>query len=125
MSNSIINKVFSRFPSLIPEIQEICSKVLALECDASRVYVDAILDSEQGYIFTNDYTYLMKRASVVKSKDDGQQEDASSMFVRDMRNRIDSYFGIVVRNVRDSLPKIIGFFLVKKVQVRSYQSTTN
>jgi len=67
----------------------------------------------------------MKRASVVKSKDDGQQEDASSMFVRDMRNRIDSYFGIVVRNVRDSLPKIIGFFLVKKVQVRSYQSTTN
>ncbi len=38
------------------------------------------------------------------------------MFVREIRARIDAYFKIVVRNVRDSVPKIIGYFLVKASQ---------
>jgi hypothetical protein len=40
------------------------------------------------------------------------------MFVKEIRARIDSYFKIVVRNVRDSVPKMIGFFLVKASQER-------
>jgi hypothetical protein len=35
----------------------------------------------------------------------------------ELRARIDSYFQLVVRNVRDSIPKAIGFFLVKASQV--------
>jgi len=34
----------------------------------------------------------------------------------ELRARIDAYFGIVVRNVRDSVPKAIGYFLVRSVQ---------
>jgi len=30
--------------------------------------------------------------------------------------RIDAYFRIVVRNVRDSIPKTVGYFLVKNTQ---------
>jgi len=30
--------------------------------------------------------------------------------------RLDTYFRIVLRNVRDFIPKSIGFFLVKRVQ---------
>lgn len=30
--------------------------------------------------------------------------------------RIDKYFGLVLRNVRDTIPKQIGFFLVRKSQ---------
>ena len=33
-----------------------------------------------------------------------------------MRKRIDHYFTIILRNVRDSIPKAVGFFLVKKSQ---------
>lgn len=33
-----------------------------------------------------------------------------------MRKRIDQYFTIVLRSVKDSVPKAIGFFLVKKSQ---------
>ena len=33
-----------------------------------------------------------------------------------MRKRIDAYFEIVLRNVKDSVPKAIGYFLVKKSQ---------
>jgi hypothetical protein len=33
-----------------------------------------------------------------------------------MRVRIDSYFNIVLRNVKDSIPKAVGYFLVKQSQ---------
>ena len=38
------------------------------------------------------------------------------MFVREIRQRIDTYFKIVLRNVRDTVPKQIGSFLVKMSQ---------
>ena len=41
---------------------------------------------------------------------------AQNSFVRDLRNRIDSYYQIVLRSVKDSIPKAIGFFLVRKSQ---------
>ena len=37
-------------------------------------------------------------------------------FVMEMRKRIDAYFDIVLRNIRDSVPKAIGCFMVKKSQ---------
>lgn len=40
------------------------------------------------------------------------------MFVKEIRARIDAYFKLVVRNVRDTIPKAIGFFLVKSSQER-------
>jgi hypothetical protein len=40
----------------------------------------------------------------------------SNVFVSEMRKRIDAYFEIVLRNVKDSIPKAIGYFLVKKSQ---------
>ena len=33
-----------------------------------------------------------------------------------MREQIDAYFGICLRSVRDSVPKAIGYFLVKRSQ---------
>lgn len=39
-----------------------------------------------------------------------------NVFVRDLRKKIDTYFAIVLRNVRDTIPKQIGFFLVRKSQ---------
>ena len=38
------------------------------------------------------------------------------MFVREIRQRIDTYFKIVLRIVRDTVPKQIGYFLVKMSQ---------
>jgi chaperonin cofactor prefoldin len=38
--------------------------------------------------------------------------------VNEIRARIDAYFKLVVRSVRDTIPKSIGFFLVKASQER-------
>jgi dynamin 1-like protein len=40
------------------------------------------------------------------------------LFVKEIRARIDAYFKLVVRNVRDAIPKTIGYFLVKSSQER-------
>jgi dynamin 1-like protein len=42
----------------------------------------------------------------------------SNLFVKEIRARIDAYFKIAVRNVRDTIPKTIGYFLVKASQER-------
>jgi hypothetical protein len=39
-----------------------------------------------------------------------------TIFVAELKARLDTYFKIVVRNVRDSIPKIIGNFLVRAAQ---------
>lgn len=36
--------------------------------------------------------------------------------MNELRTRIDSYFQIVLKSVKDSIPKAIGFFLVRKSQ---------
>lgn len=38
---------------------------------------------------------------------------SNNIFVNEIRARIDAYFKIVLRSVRDSIPKTIGFFLVR------------
>lgn len=42
-------------------------------------------------------------------------------FVKELRARIDDYYQIVVRNVRDTIPKQIGYFLVRKSQEKLHQ----
>merc|ERR1719265_180870 len=40
----------------------------------------------------------------------------SGPFVNEIRRRLDAYFLLVCRNVRDAVPKAIGYFLVRQVQ---------
>lgn len=40
----------------------------------------------------------------------------SAAFIKEIRERLDAYFGIVLRNIRDIVPKIIGCFLVRQLQ---------
>lgn len=43
-------------------------------------------------------------------------QGGGNVFVQELRQRIDQYFSIVLRNVKDSIPKTIGFFMVRKSQ---------
>eukprot|EP00914_Ancora_sagittata_P008403 GHVO01016390.1.p1 GENE.GHVO01016390.1~~GHVO01016390.1.p1 ORF type:complete len:563 (+),score=104.90 GHVO01016390.1:64-1689(+) len=40
----------------------------------------------------------------------------SEEFLSEIRFRLDAYFGLVIRNVRDIVPKTIGYFLVRQIQ---------
>ena len=43
---------------MIPEVMDIITQVLIAERESTRQIVEAIIDSEQNYLFTNDMDYL-------------------------------------------------------------------
>ena len=65
LASQIVDKIFMRFPSLRPEIMDIIVQVLQGERDRAREIMEAVIDSEQNYLFTNDHDYKENRSSIV------------------------------------------------------------
>mmetsp|Transcript_75597 Transcript_75597/g.179652 ORF Transcript_75597/g.179652 Transcript_75597/m.179652 type:complete len:780 (+) Transcript_75597:76-2415(+) len=55
-------------------------------------------------------------SSFVSREQKRKEQRYSGPFVQEIRARLDAYFAIMIRNVRDSIPKAIGFYLVRAVQ---------
>jgi vacuolar protein sorting-associated protein 1 len=121
LAEEIAQKVFSRFPGVVGDIMEIVSRVLLNQKDKSCKVVQAIIQSEEGYLFTNDKEYMEKCTDIVPS-DDSEDKEApkktsrNQSYVNEIRKRLDMYFRIIVRGIRDSVPKAIGFFLINGIQ---------
>ena len=45
-----------------------------------------------------------------------QPQDMKKIFINEIRSRIEAYFKLIVRNLRDSIPKTIGMNLVKSIE---------
>jgi len=71
IAHSIVDKIFQRFPTMIPEIMEIIVKVLSTEREHAREIVEALIDSEQNYLFTNDQNYKDNRTDIVTNEKPG------------------------------------------------------
>lgn len=70
MSHGIVERVFQRFPALIPEVIDVITQVHTQERDKCREIVEAIIDAEQNYLFTNDSDYLQNRTDIVPMQND-------------------------------------------------------
>jgi dynamin 1-like protein len=99
---------------------------------------------EMNYLFTNDHEYLNNFTTFIpkqqnqlqinnsnsnntnngqnKDKDNindfkpQSQLDATNIFIKEIRSRIEAYFKLIVSNLRDSIPKIMGNYLVKEIE---------
>jgi len=60
-----VDRIFQRFPSLIPEIMDVIVRVISKERDHAREICEAIVDSEQNYLFTNDQDYKDNRSEII------------------------------------------------------------
>ena len=78
--------------------------------------VDSIIDMDINQLFTNDYEYMTNWTSHVKDSKKNEGAEGKNIFIREVRGRIDSYFKIIVRNLRDSIPKALGYTLVKTIE---------
>lgn len=67
------------------------------------------MNCEENYIFTNDPAML--EMPKIDNKDVSK---AGSAMVYELRVRLDNYFNIIIRNLRDTVPKILGQFLVNR-----------
>jgi len=43
-------------------------------------------------------------------------QSKQSSFIKEIRSRIDSYYNLVLRSIRDIVPKQVGYFLVQRAQ---------
>ena len=141
LSGKIMEKIFIRFPQAINDMTDLVSNYLIEERDKTKYLVDSIVDMEINYLFTNDYDYLnnfttfipkQQRQQMMKegnkggpgnNKEKDMNEfkpqppiDTKTIFIKEIRNRIEAYFKLIVRNLRDSVPKIMGNYLVKEIE---------
>ena len=145
LSGKILEKTFTRFPQAVNDMSDLVSNYLTEERDKTKYLIDSIVDMEINYLFTNDYDYLNNFTTFIpkqarpasNSNQQGgdpnkqnmnnnnnmnneikpqQSFDAKKIFINEIRNRIEAYFKLIVRNLRDSIPKVMGNFLVKEIQ---------
>jgi dynamin 1-like protein len=141
LSGKIMEKTFTRFPQAINDMTDLVSNYLMEERDKTKYLIDSVVDMEINYLFTNDYDYLnnfttfipkQTRQSQVMNDNKGDPKggnnnlnneikpqppiDAKNIFINEIRNRIEAYFKLIVRNLRDSIPKIMGNYLVKEIE---------
>ena len=142
LSGKILEKTFTRFPQAVNDMSDLVSNYLLEERDKTKYLIDSIVEMEINYLFTNDYDYLNNFTTFIpkqtqqslnasssgndinKNKDGNinneirpqQPFDAKTIFIKAIRNRIEPYFKLIVRNLRDSIPKVMGNFLVKEIQ---------
>ena len=141
LSGKILEKSFQRFPQIINDMGDFINTFLVQVRDKAKYMVDCIVEMEINYLFTNDYDYLNNFTTFVpKNQNPGNHNaggnrntndnnnlnnnqggykppvDAKTIFVKEIRNRIEAYFKLIVRNLRDSIPKCIGNNLVNEIE---------
>jgi len=65
IAQSIVDRIFIRFPNMIAEVMDVIIQVLQAEREKCRAIVESIIDGEQNYLFTNDADYLANRTDIV------------------------------------------------------------
>ena len=145
LSGKILEKTFTRFPQAINDMTDLVTNYLIEERDKTKYLIDSVVDMEINYLFTNDYEYLNNFTTFIpknqrpvnpNNNQPGQQGqagqavgnnnnneirpqppiDPKTIFIKEIRNRIEAYFKLIVRNLRDSIPKIMGNYLIKEIE---------
>lgn len=107
----IMDHVFKKFHVLHTEIKDTFLKELNDSKHEIRKILNNLVSCEDNYLFTNDPLFLQTTVHTEKNK---KIMSATQLLVRELRGKINNYFFIIVRNLRDIVPKLIGQFLVKK-----------
>eukprot|EP01017_Pseudomicrothorax_dubius_P031240 TRINITY_DN3969_c0_g1_i1.p1 TRINITY_DN3969_c0_g1~~TRINITY_DN3969_c0_g1_i1.p1 ORF type:complete len:739 (-),score=167.68 TRINITY_DN3969_c0_g1_i1:104-2320(-) len=119
---AIVEDTLKRFPSLIGLVRESLMQVLAEEREKTKELVLGVVDSEANYVFTNDSEYLLQRNNFLLGQNVRKLEDPSKAIVYEMRARIECYYSVVLRNSRESIPKLVGRFFLQKSMERCEQT---
>lgn len=106
------SKKMSRFPNLTKKIKnELTANILTDEMDVTNKKIDELLRTEINYIWTDDEVF--RDALNNLSGKNLQDEDTN---VRQMNMLLKLYYDTIIENVRNNVPKIIMYFLIKKIE---------
>lgn len=117
LANKIIQRLNIKYPTLKAELEFLVMNYFEEVKEDCKHRVEDYLEAEINYIHTNDgeahSTYQDMLSAVQSDKD---QVDTTALLIKEMRNKLDTYFRVVVRLLRDMIPKMVGNFFVKKVE---------
>lgn len=102
----LIDEIFKNYAQLNMKMKEIYQKILLLKKNFTLNVLKNLIKGEETYLFTNDA--LIMRPQPIPNKNLTFQE----LRILELRQKMDNYFFIVIRNMRETVPKIIGKFLV-------------
>ena len=107
LSYKVISQIFERFPNIEGKIMEIVKIILEKEIKSVEELINQILKYEFGYEFTNDEQFLEKYSikDFLESNDEIQ-----------FKNALNDYFKIIVRNIRNIIPKTIQYKLIHNLE---------
>jgi len=89
MTDKLIKKIFLRFPNVSSEIYDLAIELISKERDKTKEMIENIVDSDLNYIFTNDWDYMMKNSNYIH-KDESDGNSGNSVFIREIRLRLDN-----------------------------------
>jgi hypothetical protein len=130
-ATKIISEIMiKKFPEFNTRFNDLVHKVLEKHRKELESYLTMLLDAEISYLYTNDITYLMGDFSLTKKEkkkiEEGRIKDP---LIFELRKRIDSYYKLVVRNLRDLVPRQIFSFLITKclrqLEFEAFQFTSD
>lgn len=116
----ILDLIFKKYPRLLIEVKENFLKELTQTRNSTRKLLENLLRCNENYWFTNDPYMVEGTVLNISAKTKGKD-----VMIMELRNRIEKYFYIVIRNIRNTVPKIIGSFLLRKLQVNLEVSILN
>ncbi len=119
LSIKILEKTFSRYPKIVGPMSEFINKFLNKKKEKAKAIIDSIIDMDINQLFTNDFEYLTNWvAHIPKAKTNKPVNpgEGRSVFIREIRGRIEAYFKLIVRNLRDAIPKALGYTLLKPIE---------
>ena len=121
LSRKILAKEFSNFPKLLINISDLVNNFINEKKNKTKYLIDSIVNMENNYFFTNDEDYYN-----IEKKINEQNNKVYNSYGRyrvnyidkigEIKERINTYFNSVVKELRNIIPKIIGNFFVKEIE---------
>lgn len=107
LSDRVVHKVFKRFPKTENKISEIIDIIFKDLIKNAKDMIEKVLKYELTYEFTNDNLFLEKydKEKIVHTNDYAL-----------LQNALNDYFKIIIRNIRNAIPKIIQYKLIIYLQ---------
>lgn len=115
LSFKLVDRTFFKFPNIVITVKDFILEFMQEQREKCRYLLESLVDMHINYLFTNDYEYLHNFTTFIPKQQEKEKIDSKNIFVREVRNRIEAYFKLILKNLRDEVPKAIGTFLVKGI----------
>lgn len=106
----LLEEVFKKYARLQGEVRDTFLRVLSQTKMRAQKILDNLVRCEENYLFTNN-PQMLEGATLKRD----MKKTAVNLMVTELRFRIDAYFNITVRNIRNTVPKVVGQFLLRRL----------